>query len=75
MFISMPSREYIKDGQKKYADIVFLTKEQKAELLRAVLHQMNGQAITPQQVDQSHGISDEPFADFGEQFDENSVAF
>jgi len=70
MFISMPSRKYQdQNGNDKYSDIVFLTKEQKGELLQAVLHQTNGQALREESNSSIMARAfdeDTPFRDFGE---------
>ncbi len=84
MFISMPSRKYQdQNGNDKYSDIVFLTKEQKGELLQAVLHQMNGQAPDTRSNSEilasayTSTIPDDAFADFGEtvELSEDDIAF
>ena len=75
MFISMPSRKYQdQNGNDKYSDIVFLTKEQKGELLQAVLHQTNRQVVEPKQ---SSAIPDSAFAEFGDvvELSEDDIAF
>lgn len=70
MFISMPSRKYTDaNGQDKYTDIVYLTKEQKADLLGAVLHQMLVHSFENKSNTQivNEVMDDDIYSDFGEQ--------
>jgi DNA-binding cell septation regulator SpoVG len=78
MFVSMPSREYLKDGVKKYSSYVFIEDEkQREELNRVILSKFSGQAV-PQEIHaEQQRANDTPYIEFGQEIEltNDDIAF